>query len=470
MTGQRTAEARRAPGGAPRVKATAASRGAAALVILFACGCGDAGDASAPVGVGAQLSASISTVVNVSWTTDEASVGYVEYGTTEALGNRTPIEEQPTREHRQSLLGLTADTPYYYRVVTQDGDDAARSDVLSVRTGDLPLGMPPLTLTGDGHDQFTLVPILGATTAVTVIDPKGEIVWYHQDDRALDFYRARLSLDGTSVIYNAATVSGDPSDASELVRVALDGSATSSIPVPLLAHDFVELPDGTLTAIAVEYRDFEGRQLRGNKLVEVSPDGTSSDVWSAWDCFDPARDPGDDIDIGWTFANALDYDPAEDAYYLGMRNFSSITKINRATGACEWVFGLFASTIDVAPGSERFLHQHQFQVQGNRVIVMDNDGNAGDRSRVLEYELDLERNLATQVWSYEPSPSVYTFVLGEPIRYENGDTFINWSAAGQMERVTAAGEQRWKLNTGAGFIFGFNTLAPSLYPSRSASP
>jgi hypothetical protein len=449
---------------------TSRLRGVAALIVLIAGGCGDADGAPAPVGVSAELSSSISTVVNVRWTTNEASIGYVEYGTSEALGDRTPLEERPTLEHRQSLLGLTSDTPYYYRVVTQGESGSTRSDVLSVRTGDLPLGMPPLTRTGEGHDQFTLVPILGATTAVTIIDPKGEIIWYHRDDRELDFYRARISLDGTSIIYNAATVSGDPSDASELVRVALDGSGTSSIPVPLLAHDFVELPDGTLTAIAVEYRDFEGRQLRGNKLVEVSPDGTLTDVWSAWDCFDPARDPGDDIDIGWTFANALDYDPIEDAYYLGMRNFSSITKINRASGACEWVFGLTASTIDVAPGSARFLHQHQFQVQGNRVIVMDNDGSPGNRSRVLEYELDLERNLATQVWSYESNPSVYTFVLGEPTRYENGDTFINWSAAGQMERVTAAGEQRWKLNTGAGFIFGFNTLATSLYPSRSGSP
>ena len=35
--------------------------------------------------------------------------------------------------------------------------------------------------------------------------------------------------------------------------------------------------------------------------------------------------------MGWTFANALDYDPADDAYYLGMRNFSSIARINRQT-------------------------------------------------------------------------------------------------------------------------------------------
>ncbi|MEO8177266.1 MAG: aryl-sulfate sulfotransferase [Deltaproteobacteria bacterium] len=451
----------------PAARCRARGRG---LWALLAAGCGGSSEAQRPTDVAAEVGAEIATVLNVRWQTPEPSIGYVEYGPTEELGQTTPLEEQPTREHRVSLLGLKPETLYHYRVVTWDGDDAGHSEIETLSTGNLPLGLPPLSQTGDGHDQFTLVPILGATTAITVIDPQGEIVWYHRDDRELDFYRARLSRDGTSVIYNAASVSGDPADNSELVRVALDGSSTSSIPVPLLAHDFVELADGTLGTIVVEYRDFEGQPLRGDKIVEVTPDGMHKTVWSAWDCFDPAQVKGDDIEHGWTFANALDYDPGQDAYYLGMRNFSSIAKIPRDSGTCEWVLGLSASTFTFASGSARFLHQHQFQVRGNHILVMDNDGSPGNESRVLEYELDVENRVATQVWSYVAAPSVYTFVLGEPIRFDNGETFVNWSAAGQMERVTAAGERSWKLNTGAGYVFGFNTLAPSLYPSRTARP
>jgi hypothetical protein len=354
--------------------------------------------------------------------------------------------------------------------VIWDGDDAGASETATFRTGDLPVGMPALSLVGEGHDQFTLVPVLGATTAVLIIDPQGEIVWYHRDDRALDFYRARLSVDGKSLLYNAASVSGDPADNSELVRIALDGSETSAIAVPLLAHDFVEHPDGTLAAIVVEYRDFEGTSLRGDKIVEIDPAGNQTTVWSAWDCFDPAVVQGDSPEHGWTFANALDYDPNDEAYYLGMRNFSSIAKIDRQSGACEWVFGLSASTLEFAPGSDRFLHQHQFDVRGNRILVMDNDGSTGSESRVLEYELDLEANLATQVWTYVSEPSVYTFVLGEPTRFDDGSSFVNWSAAGQMERVNAEGISTWKLNTGAGFAFGFHTLAGSLYPQDRAIP
>jgi hypothetical protein len=399
----------------------------------------------------AHVSDQISTVVTVRWTTEQPSIGYVEYGPTREMEFNTPIEADETREHSQVLYGLKPDTEYYFRAVTWDGDDAGASEIGSVRTGNLPVGMPKFTVQGDGHDQFIVAPILGTNTAALILDPDGDIVWYHVPDGELDIYRARLSVDGKSLLYNWASVSGDPANDSALVRVALDGSGSSSVDVPLLAHDFVEHEDGTVAAIVVEYRTVET-------------------VWSAWDCFDPAVDRGEALEDGWTFANALDYDPVENAYYLGMRNFGSITKIDRETGACDWVFGLAASTIEIPPEAALFFHQHQFDLRGNRILVMDNDGLPGKVSRVLEYELDFEANRATEVWSYVSDPSVYTFVLGEPTRLDGGDVFINWSAAGQMERVTAAGSASWKLNSGAGVVFGFNTLAKSLYPSDARSP
>ena len=447
-----------------------AVRSSALLALALVCACGDDSDPRRPSAVDAEVSDDVSTVVKVRWTTEQPSIGYVEYGLSEELEYSTPLEAKETREHALDLLGLKPDSEYHYRVVTWDGEEAAASELATIRTGDLPVGMPRLELEGGGHDQLTLVPVLGRTRAVLVIDRDGDIVWYHSDERKLDFYRARLARDGKSLLYNAGSVSGDPADNSELVRVALDGSKTEGIPVPLLAHDFIEHEDGTLAAIVVEYRDFEGKPLRGDKIVEIDADGELTTVWSAWDCFDPSEWPGDAIEHGWTLANALDYDEKEDAYYLGMRNFSSIAKIDRESGACEWVLGLSASTLKFAPGSARFLHQHQFELRGDHLLVMDNDGNGGKQSRVIEYQLDLEAGTATEIWSYSADPKVYTFVLGEPARMDDGSTFINWSAAGQMERVSEDGESLWKLNSGAGFAFGFHTSAPNLYPRDARTP
>jgi len=457
--------------GAPSTNLRAARLGAA-LTLALAASAGACGDEESPVrpsNVTASVSDAIATVVQVQWTTGADAVGYVEFGPTPALGLRTPMDAAAGVTHAATLLGLTGETVYYYRAVSVDGSATVAGDVRSIRTKTVPLEVP-LTTTGEGLGGFIVVPVLGTTVAVVVLNAKGEIVWYHTDDRDLDFYRARLSVDGKSLLYNAAKISGTPSEASALVRVALDGSGSTAIPIPYLAHDFVEHPDGTLAAIAIEYRDFEGKPLAGNRIVEVTPDGGQRTAWTSWDCFDPAVVRGDAITQDWTFANALDYDPVEDVYYLGMRDFSSIARINRKTRACEWVLGLGAATFTFAPGSVRFLHQHQFQVRGNRVVVMDNDGAPGNESRVLEYELDVTNQVARQVWSFTATPSVYSFVFGEPARFDDGRTFINWGAAGQFELLDPGGNSVWKLNSTAGIAFGFHVLAESLYSGSSSEP
>jgi hypothetical protein len=397
------------------------------------------------------------------------------------LGMTTPLSETPSTEHREILLGLTPQTDCYYRVVTVDGENAAAGDIEKITTGDQPGGLPTIGTEGGGHDKYTIVPLLGQNKAVTIINAEGEYVWYYFADSDLDTYRARLSNDGESILFNQGSISGDPAENSSIVRLSLDGLQKTSIPIPLLAHDFVELPDGTLAAIAVEYRAADGGtegtdggiegadggteedEIKGNKIVEVSPDGSQSVVWTSWDCFDPVAEPGDDPDHGWTFANALDYDPVEDAYYIGLRSFSSIAKITRADYSCEWVLGGWASTISFAEGSTPMLHEHQFQVMESSILVFDNEGLAGQESRAVEFSLDFNSNLATQIWSYSSDPTVYTFVLGDVTRLEDKDTIVNWSVAGRIDRVSPEGDVKWSISTPMGFAFGFHTIADSLY-------
>src|SRR5687767_1891071 len=91
-------------------------------LLLLASACEEAQDPRAPRDVQAEVSDDIATVVTVRWTTDEPTIGYVEFGPTEAMALKTPLAKE-SAEHEQLLLGLTADTLIYYRVVTWDGDD-----------------------------------------------------------------------------------------------------------------------------------------------------------------------------------------------------------------------------------------------------------------------------------------------------------------------------------------------------------
>lgn len=430
------------------------------LLPLFLVGCeGEDPLAIVISDIVAERSPVIETVVTVRWTTDSPSLGQVLYGD----GSSTPLETEPTTEHSAILLGLPPETAVTYAVAVPNADVVSASAV--VTTGILPNDLPALTLDGEPSAEWIVAPILGGVTGPAIIDPRGFFVWFYPDSRGLDVYRARLSRDGTSLIYNAASVSGDPAEDSVLVRVSLDGTQETTIPVPLLAHDFVELPDGTLAAIAVEYRDVDGAPVRGDRIVEVAPDGTQTDRWSAWDCFDPAVDVGTDGEIGWTFANALDYHEDEDAFYLSMRNFSSIVKIDRQSGECEWVLGSTAATITPADGSDVFLHEHQFDVLDASIVVFDNAG-AGSSSRVIEYALDPDAGVATEIWSFYPDPAIFTFVLGDVARMDDGDTIIDWAVGGEIDRVNPAGEVEWRLNSALGYAFGFFEAPADLYVTR----
>jgi hypothetical protein len=402
----------------------------------------------------------VTTVITVTWSTPSEETGHVEFGPTSALGQSTPEKQTASREHSELLLGLTSDTEYYYQVVTASGE---RSEVKQLRTGYLPVGSPRTTVVGDGHDGFVATTTIGQSSAVMIVDAQGQIVWYLRDESGLQLIRARLSRDGKSILYNTARASGEPAEESELVRVSLDGSEVSSVGVPYLAHDFVELPDGTLAAIVVDETEVDGVAVKSNSIVEVTADGTVAEVWSALDCFDPAVDVSDEPTAGWTLANALDYDDEDEVYYFGSRGLSTIARIPRGSRECEWTFGRTGATIGFADGSASFLHQHQFQVFGDHIVVHDNDGTMDRKSRVVEYQLDFEAGTATEVWSFMSTPAVYTPVLGEALHLDGGDTFVDWSYAGQLERVNPDGETTWKLNTPAGFVLGYPTLFPSFY-------
>jgi outer membrane protein assembly factor BamB len=412
--------------------------------------------------ISAETSTQVVTAINVSWTTDVESSGYVEYGLTDAYGEQTPMTAAGT-SHITTIL-MPSDAEVHYRVVVPGEEDSISSDAMA-NTGTLPSNMPLLELTGDAiPDQFMILPVLGSVTAPVIVDGSGEIRWYHIDDRGLDVYRALPSVDGKSILYNAASVSGDPAEDSMIVRVALDGSWEETIEIPLLAHDFVEHPDGTLGVMVTEFREgSDGKEVRGDSIVEIATDGTMTTVWSAWDCFDPDVEEVDETEDGWTFGNALDYDPDEGVYYQGMRNFSSIARIDPATGTCEWVFGSIGATIEPDSGAATFLHQHQFHVLDDSILIFDNDG-ALSTSRAIEFAMADGAVEWEDTWSYTPDPSIYTFVLGDVHRFDDGDTLITWSVSGQIDRVSSAGTVDWQLNSALGYAFGFNTVLSTPYP------
>jgi hypothetical protein len=388
------------------------------------------------------------------------------------------------------LVGLPALTEAHYQIVVAGEEDSERT----IETGTVDPTFQPLTITGGGHDLFAGVAMLGGWGAgVAILDPEGRYVWNYIDDSGLYVYRMRPLKDGSGIGYNAANVSGSPTiTGTGLVKVGFDGSGKTMVPLDYFAHDWVDFEDGTIAAIAFKPGPLpkecpevyakavknDGKdQLLGNHIVEIAPDGTQTEIWDSWDCFDPCVDISHTLDggiePGWTFANALDYDEDTESYLVSMRHLSSIASVSRATGQCNWIFGTTPSAT-VQPTGKMFWNQHQFQWWPGHLLVFDNDGLGGpwkgddavDQSRVLEYAFDPTKPTAEVIWEY--LPGLYSPVLGDVQRLENGDTMMVASLSGQIERVTSSGESVWKANTGAGTVFGFGAHYTSPYEPTSA--
>jgi hypothetical protein len=448
------------------------------LVALLPCAllisaCGGDELSFAPSGVSGSVNDDIVTVAEVRWSTAQPSVGYVSYGKTPSLGENTRVEAVAATSHTQSLIGLSADTLYHYRVITWDGHDAGTSPIQTLRTPPLPAEIPSFTVTGetasnDGFDEMTLLPVIGDRTVVSVVTSSGEVVWYHPVDDDRSATRAWFSRDGTSILYNALGSGAAASD-SAIVRVALDGSSVDSTPLPNAGRDFLELPGGTLAALVTDERDFEGDPLRGDQIVEVAADGDTTPVWSSWDCFDPADFPGDGSNGEWTGAVALAFDDGDDdtdgddAYYVSLRSLSTIVKVERATGDCSWVFGEADSTIELTDGSDAFQHPGGFFASAKKLIVIDSDGAGNDASRMIDYTLDLEAGTATSTRTYSPNPTLHVDDLGSVMPLTNDRVMLNWSTTGKLQVVGEMGDVLWSLSADKTATFGHHSKTDRLY-------
>jgi hypothetical protein len=440
--------------------------------------CGDEPQSFAPSNVRASANASIPTVVNIEWTTDKPSIGYVSYGTTPELGKSTPLETTATTKHVGSLVGVSPNTKYYYRVLTWQDLDTGASPITSLTTSAAPPNLPVLTVTGDstsdnGFKELLLLPVIVQKPLVSVVAPNGQLLWYYSEDKGRTVTRARFSVDGKSVLYNAI---GNGAAPSEIVRVALDGSSVTSLAVPELGRDFVQLANGDYVALLNDVRPSGTTMLRGDKLVEFDSTGAARTIVSLWDCFDPTQYPGDGANGDWTGAVAIslsgndDSDPSNDVFYLSLRNLNSVVRVPRATGKCDAVIGAAGPTIPFAPGSSTFVHPGGIFGSTGKLEVLDSDGAGAGMSRAIEYTLDTTTATATESFRYTPTPPIHVDALGGVAALTGNRWLADWSTAGKIEVVGLAADAptgtapdvRWTLTAQAGVTFGYHVRTPNL--------
>lgn len=441
-----------------------------ALSFVAGLGCAD-------ISVDAQttLSDRIQTVATVEWDVSDPDVsgGFIEFVDDDVARRKARAWIDDEGHARAVLMGMKPQRQYKYRVVERLQGKRYESRNYELTTGTLDSGLPELSVpVHDGarsSDGFVVTSLLGQVSVPVIIDPDGEIVWAHQpalDWKGINVLRVTHSQVGEWVIYNALEQEeeGVTDPRRMIVRVSLDGEREAYYPVQDAHHDFFELSDGSLVVLEYEWRNVDGKDVRGDRLVEVSIDGSRRVVWSVWDHFSYQPDLVAEAGSGWSHANALDYVRKHGAYYVSLRNFSTIVKIDRVTGEQLWSLGGESSSFKTAAGStDLFHHQHQFTMVDDGIVVFDNGLVENSDSRAVEYRLDETAGTAELVWEHHNDPPLFCAVLGDVHRLRNGNTLITWSGLGQIDEVTPQGEVVWRLNSRMGNGFGFTRWRQVLF-------
>jgi hypothetical protein len=445
----------------------------AVLAALAGLAVGCAADFEAELGV--VVADIVPTVVTVRWEVDDPSADelYVEFGRTTSSEQRAPAEIGDDGVAEAILVGLKPDRKYRLRAAEVVGGSARRSQVETVQTGPAPVALPDIEAwsapLADHAGGFVVTTIASSPSYAVIVDDDGDYVWWHQPDADWDqvfIPRAIRSRTGPSMVYLAATTwtgGGEAETGWLLLRVALDGTEIDRYEVFGAHHDLVELSDGTLAAIRLDTRMVDGEAVEGDRIVEIAPDGTLTDVWSIWDheTYDPGIIYAED-GTGWSHANALDVDEDEDTYTLSARNLDTLYRIDRGSGDVLWRLGGAGSDF-AGVADPPFQRQHQFDVLGDTILVFDNGLPEDYASRVVEYALDEAAGEAELTWSHRADPDLFSIGFGDAQRLPSGNTLVTWSTPGRIDEVTPGGDVVWSLEEDLGAGFGYATWASSLY-------
>lgn len=438
------------PTGYPRGRLNPLRSAPAAIAAVLLFGCDGYGLIVLP-------SAGVSTVANATWNpppTGRSRLVIADRGGPQLYG----AWQEGGQTIETPVLGMQPDHAYVLYVEAEEGEPGAE---VAYTTRSVSTSLPAWTVEGSaGWEGFAVTTLLGDDNWVVVLDETGSPIWHYDIPEDGQAMRARLRRAGDGIWYSNSVLSED-TNLPELVAIDWNGKEIDRISVEQFSHDWVELADGTLAALLFEPENIDDEKVVGNRITEINPaTGAQTQVWSAFDTWTPGLHGDTTSDGGWLGGNALDLSADETTYTAGFRAVDSILEIDRASGTVLRDIGGPTSTYSFPddPSSHR---QHQFEWVGDNLLVFDNRESA-DFSRVVEYAFDESAKTATAVWTYQHNPPVWAFSLGDVDRNEEGSTLVTWSSAGIIDEVSLAGDLRWTMSTEFGTAIGFLTRETSI--------
>jgi hypothetical protein len=361
------------------------------------------------------------------------------------------------------IVGLWVNETFDVRLVDEAGNVRAEG---THTVGSGPVTLAELAISGrPTWSTYVLSALLTSDPPGAVMfSPSGKPCWYWENEGGAYVARARPRRDGAGVwvllmpdIHTG--ISG------RLLSIGWDGTVLADLNPSGhegegVSHDFIELENGALLLIALDTREWEGRSYTAESIMQLDPDGTEHLLWSYWDLYSPdgsVEDPAN-----WTHANALRWNDERQTVWVGSRGLNNLVELSPETWEVLTQFGGPQPSVYVAEGTTPPFSQHHFDFRGNRLLVHDNrEVSVG--SRVVAYDIEFgDRTVASTVWEYVPSPTVFDFILGDAAWVDDETTLITWSTTGLLEQHGLDGSSPWSVSLLLGTVFGYSEPVPSI--------
>ncbi len=182
-------------------------------------------------------------------------------------------------------------------------------------------------------------------------------------------------------------------------------------------------------------------QVVGAVFQERAISGSTVFEWRSLD-FIPVTDATEDIDlsqgtIDYIHVNSVVRDN-DGNYLVSCRHTDEVVKVSRTNSSIMWRMGgekskgnQFTFIDDNIDGFTGFSHQHDVSRTASGRIIMYDNGNLKPNtySRVAEYEVNETVKTAKLVWSYRPSPDIFTKTMGSVQELSNGNILVGFGSS-----------------------------------------
>jgi chitodextrinase len=203
----------------------------------------------------------------INWSTNELADSQVEFGTTTAYGSATTVDSSESTAHSVTLIGLTDQTIYHYRVKSKDG------------SGNLATGSDATFTTLDGTaPNISGVSVTAGASTATIIWTTNEAADSQVEYGLTMAYGSASTLDATLKTSHTVTLSGlapettyhyrvKSADSSGNMGAGTDATLTTSgLPPPEIAPMTAATPGLNLAAAPYYGSDFT-LIVRGQNFV-----------------------------------------------------------------------------------------------------------------------------------------------------------------------------------------------------------